>query len=69
MLTSDVLDLREGSAVCAVAMHLLGRKRAIAGRIRTARCFEDNALVKVAMAETSEGEVLVIEAADRCVPR
>jgi|ERR1035441_1481683 regulator of ribonuclease activity A len=61
MLTSDVLDLREDASVCATAMHLLGRERAIAGRIRTVRCFEDNALVKVAMAENSEGEVLVID--------
>jgi regulator of ribonuclease activity A len=61
MLTSDVLDLREDASVCAVAMHLLGRKGTIAGRIRTVRCFEDNALVKVAMAENSEGEVLVID--------
>ena len=61
MLTSDVLDLREDAAVCAVALQLLGRKRAIAGRIRTVRCFEDNALVKAAMAEPSEGEVIVID--------
>ena len=61
MLTSDVLDLREDASVCATAMHLLGHERAIAGRIRTVRCFEDNALVKVAMAENSEGEVLVID--------
>jgi regulator of ribonuclease activity A len=61
MLTSDVLDLREDASVCSIAMHLLGQKRAITGRIRTARCFEDNLLVKAAMAEPSSGEVLVID--------
>jgi regulator of ribonuclease activity A len=61
MLTSDVLDLREEACVCAASMHLLGRNRAIAGRIRTVRCFEDNALVRTAMGERSEGEVLVID--------
>jgi regulator of ribonuclease activity A len=61
MLTSDVLDLCEDALVCARSMQLLGRNRVIAGRIRTVRCFEDNALVMRAMAERSEGEVLVID--------
>jgi regulator of ribonuclease activity A len=61
MLTSDVLDLREDASVCTAALRLLGRSRAISGRIRTVRCFEDNALVKAAMAESSAGEVLVID--------
>jgi regulator of ribonuclease activity A len=61
MLTSDILDLPEDASVCAVSMQLLGRNRSIAGRIRTVRCFEDNALVKAEMADGSEGEVLVID--------
>lgn len=61
MLTSDVLDLREDALVCSHSMQLLGRNRVIAGRIRTVRCFEGNALVKRAIAESSEGEVLVID--------
>jgi regulator of ribonuclease activity A len=61
MLTSDVLDVHEDARVCAVAMCLLGRNRAISGRIRTVRCFDDNALIKAAMDEPSEGEVLVID--------
>ena len=61
MLTSDVLDVHEDACVCAVAMCLLGRNRAISGRIRTVRCFDDNALIKAAMDEPSEGEVLVID--------
>jgi regulator of ribonuclease activity A len=60
MLTSGVLDLREDASVCSTSMQLLGRNRAIAGRIRTVRCFEGNALVKAAMTENSAGEVLVI---------
>lgn len=61
MLTSDVLDLREDALVCSTAMRLLGHDPAIAGRIRTVRCFEDNALVRTATAEHSDGEVLVID--------
>jgi regulator of ribonuclease activity A len=61
ILTSDVLDLREEACVCAASIHLLGRICAIAARIRTVRCFEDNALVRTAMNECSEGEVLVID--------
>jgi regulator of ribonuclease activity A len=58
MLTSDV---RENADVCTTAFYLPGRKRAVAGRIRTVRCFEDNALIKTAMTEASQGEVLVID--------
>ena len=61
LVTSDVLDAREDAKVCMIALRLLGRKRAIAGRIRTVRCCEDNALVKAAMAERSKGEVLVVD--------
>jgi regulator of ribonuclease activity A len=61
MLTSDVLDLSEDACVCSVAMRLLGQKREVAGGIRIVCCFEDNALVKAAMTEPSDGEVLVID--------
>jgi regulator of ribonuclease activity A len=61
LLTSDVLDLSEDVDVCSAAFYLLGRNRAVSGRIRTVRCFEDNALIKIAMMEASQGEVLVID--------
>ncbi|MDP9050657.1 MAG: hypothetical protein M3O31_08035 [Acidobacteriota bacterium] len=37
------------------------RRSSIAGRIRTVRCFEDNALIKTAMSEQSKGDVLVVD--------
>ncbi len=61
MLTSDVLDLRPDAAVCSVALSCFGRDRAVAGKIRTVRCFEDNALVKAIFAEHSDGEILVVD--------
>jgi regulator of ribonuclease activity A len=61
MPTSDVLDLKPEAQVCTTPMYLFGRNRTVSGRIRTIRCFEDNALVKAAMAERSDGEVLVVD--------
>jgi regulator of ribonuclease activity A len=59
-LTSDVLDEREHADVCLLQFRLFGRRRAIEGRIRTVRCFEDNALLKSMLASPSTGEVLVV---------
>jgi regulator of ribonuclease activity A len=59
--TSDVLDRHEEAQVCNVAMRLFGRKRSLAARVRTVRCFEDNALIKALMAEPSNNEVLVVD--------
>ena len=60
-LTSDVLDEREDADVCLLQFRLFGRVRTIEGRIRTVRCFEDNAFVKSILAAPSAGEVLVVE--------
>jgi regulator of ribonuclease activity A len=60
-LTSDVLDEREDADVCLFQFRLFGRRRAIEGRIRTVRCFEDNALLKSMLAGPSAGEVLVVD--------
>ncbi len=51
--TSDVLDLRDDAAVCLIPMLLFGRRSIVAGRIRTVRCSEDNALVKSLLAQPS----------------
>jgi regulator of ribonuclease activity A len=60
-LTSDILDAYPDAHVCAIQMYLFGQNPAIFGRIRTIRCFEDNALVAAALCEPSEHEVLVID--------
>lgn len=60
-LTSDVLDEREDADVCLLQFLLFGRRHAVEGRIRTVRCFEDNALLKSMLAGPSAGEVLVVD--------
>ena len=60
-LTSDVLDELEDAQVCQLQFTLFGRHRAIEGRIRTVRCFEDNALLKAMLSASSPGEVMVID--------
>jgi regulator of ribonuclease activity A len=60
-LTGDVLDAREDADVCLLPFRLFGRRRAIEGRIRTVRCFEDNLLLKSMLAGPSTGEVLVVD--------
>jgi regulator of ribonuclease activity A len=60
-LTSDVLDELEDAQVCQLQFTLFGRRRAIEGRIRTVRCFEDNALLKAMLSAPSSGDVMVID--------
>ena len=60
-LTSDVLDELEDAHVCQLQFTLFGRRRAIEGRIRTIRCFEDNALLKAMLSAPSPGDVVVID--------
>ncbi len=60
-LTSDFLDEREDADVCLLQFRLFGRRSAVEGRIRTVRCFEDNALLKSILASSSAGEVLVVD--------
>ena len=60
-LTSDVLDELEDAHVCQLQFTLFGRRRAIEGRIRTVRCFEDNALLKAMLSAPSSGDVMVID--------
>ena len=60
-LTSDVLDELEDALVCQVQFTLFGQCRAIEGRIRTIRCFEDNASLKAMLSAPSPGDVMVID--------
>ncbi len=59
--TSDVLDQNESASVLTTPMQLLGLARLVAGRIRTVRCFEDNALLKRLLSAPSQGEIVVVD--------
>ncbi|WP_433869359.1 ribonuclease E activity regulator RraA [Saccharopolyspora sp. CA-218241] len=60
--TADLAD-REGLAVrsCDLQFRDLGGRTAFAGRIRTVRCFQDNALLKSVLGEEGDGRVLVVD--------
>lgn len=62
--TADLAD-REGASVrsCDVQFRSYGGHAAFAGRVRTVRCFQDNALLKKVLSEPGEGQVLVIDGA------
>lgn len=62
--TADLAD-REGASVrsCDVQFRSYGGRVAFAGRVRTVRCFQDNALLKKVLSEPGEGQVLVIDGA------
>lgn len=60
--TADLAD-REGPAVrsCDLQFRDLGGRTAFAGRIRTVRCSQDNALLKSVLGEDGDGRVLVVD--------
>ncbi len=62
--TADLAD-REGASVrsCDVQFRSYGGRTAFSGRVRTVRCFQDNALLKKVLSEPGEGQVLVIDGA------
>lgn len=60
-LTCDVLDEHEDAHVCELQFRLFGLCHAIEGRIRTLRCFEDNALLKGMLASPSDGDILIVD--------
>ncbi|MGP4015655.1 ribonuclease E activity regulator RraA [Saccharopolyspora sp. 5N708] len=60
--TADLAD-REGPQVrsCDVQFRNFGGRAAFEGRIRTVRCFQDNALLKQVLSEPGDGQVLVVD--------
>ncbi len=60
--TSDLIDEHPDARACELQFRTFGRRRSFCGRIRTVRCFEDNALVREAVSRPCSGEVLVIDA-------
>lgn len=59
--TSDLCDACEQALACALPFRGWGRRRAFAGNIRTIRCHEDIALMRQAVNQPGQGQVLVID--------
>src|SRR5699024_6776676 len=62
--TSDIYD-DQGEAVSSLDLQLesLGQHRQFYGRIRTAKCYQDNGLIKAIGNESRNGKVLVVDGA------
>ncbi|CAM4035968.1 ribonuclease E activity regulator RraA [Vreelandella rituensis] len=62
IVTPDICDAHPDVVVLDPIFVNYGGIDAFAGPIRTIKCFEDNSLVKQALAETGAGAVLVVDA-------
>jgi regulator of ribonuclease activity A len=61
--TADIFDdFGDQVQVCDPVFRDFGGRGRFAGPIATVKCFEDNSLVKSALAEPGEGKVLVVDA-------
>jgi regulator of ribonuclease activity A len=61
--TADLCDRFDPALqVCDPLFRDFGGKRQFQGGVVTVKCYEDNSLVKVALAEPGEGRVLVVDA-------
>src|ERR1700761_3249508 len=60
--TADLVDAHESSLrCCEVQFRQFGGLARFAGPVRTVKCYEDNPLIKQALAEPGEGAVLVVD--------
>ena len=59
--TSDVCDALDAAQACVTQFRSFGRRTAFGGKIRTLRCFEDIADLRVRVKEPGEGCVLVVD--------
>lgn len=60
--TADLVDdIGPDVRSCDVQFRQFGARTEFAGRIRTVRCFQDNALLKSVLSEPGGGQVLVID--------
>lgn len=62
IVTPDICDAYPEVAVCDPIFVNYGGQEAFYGPVRTVKCFEDNSLVKQAVAEPGDGAVLVVDA-------
>ena len=62
--TTDLSDDHEDtSSTCSTQFRDFGGRARFAGRIRTVRCFEDNARLKEMLGEPGNGGVLIVDGA------
>lgn len=68
IVTPDICDAHPEVAVLDPIFVNFGGREAFCGPVRTVKCFEDNSLVKQAVAEPGDGAVLVVDAggSQRC---
>ena len=61
-VTADLID-RYGDSLqsCDLQFRQFGGRSRFAGRIRTVRCHQDNVLIRRALSEPGEGQVLVVD--------
>src|SRR5260370_35396669 len=59
--TTDLSDYHPETLACQIQFRSRGRRQAFHGRIRTVKCFEDNALLKKLASEPAQGGVLVVD--------
>ena len=62
IVTPDMCDAYPEVAVCDPIFVNYGGQEAFFGPVKTVKCFEDNSLVKQAVAEPGDGAVLVVDA-------
>ena len=61
IITPDICDAHPEVRILDPLFVNLGGREAFCGPIRTVKCFEDNSLVKQAVAEPGDGAVLVVD--------
>lgn len=61
LLTCDVMDALPDAHSCDLQFRQWGQRKAISGKIRTLKVYEDNALVRQVLSEKSAGDILVID--------
>jgi regulator of ribonuclease activity A len=59
--TTDLSDYHPETQACQIQCRIRGRRHAFHGRIRTIKCFEDNALLRKVASEPGQGCVLVVD--------
>lgn len=62
IVTPDICDAHPEVTVLDPIFVNVGGRESFCGPVRTVKCFEDNSLVKEAVAEPGEGAILVVDA-------
>ena len=63
LITCDIMDQHPSLPSCDTQFKLFGRRRTMAGKIRTVKVFEDNTFIRQVLSEAGQGDVLVVDAA------